>query len=52
MKEKSLFTMTREELDAEWLKERKKLEDKQKEEGLTLNEERYLVLAIFYTTQL
>lgn len=41
--------MSRSELDAEWKKERKKLEDKQKTEGLTEQEESYLWLAIFYT---
>lgn len=49
---KNLFEMSRAELDAEWEKERKKLEEKKEKEGLTQQEETYLYLAIFYTTKL
>ena len=48
---KNVLEMGRGELDAEWEKERKRLEDKQETEGLTEQEESYLWLAIFYTTK-
>lgn len=44
-----LANMTSYELNAEWLKERRKLEEKSKD-SLTPNEKNILILAIFYTT--
>lgn len=48
---KSELLMDRSELDAEWKKQRKELEDKRDTEGLTEQEEAYLWLAIFYTME-
>jgi hypothetical protein len=45
-----LAHMTREELTAEWMKEREKLEARDIE-TLTDTEKNYLIMAIFYTTQ-
>jgi hypothetical protein len=45
-----LAHMTREELTAEWVKERKRLEERDPK-TLTDNEKNYLIMAIFYTTQ-
>ena len=45
-----LANMSRKELDAEWLKERERLQSKDPN-SLTPDEKNYLILAIFYTTK-